>query len=73
MNYKGFFSGRFLVGVLLVITFLIYFGGVVSSENIILRSAKSRPMLKEIQSTESPDFEKIQSALGVTVLSGVRG
>lgn len=73
MKFEGFSSIRFLIGLLVGVGLIVWFGGISLSKNISERVEKARVLVSEMQQMENPDLEKMNEILRVTVISGVRG
>lgn len=73
MRSEWIFSVRFLIGCLVGLGLLVYFGRVGISKNIETRVEKSGAILNEIQKMEYPGPEKLESLLRISVIAGARG
>lgn len=73
MNLNEIFSGKFLIGCLIVISLLVLLDGMSISRNVGERVEKAKDILKEIQQSKEPELEKMESLVKIVMISGVRG
>lgn len=72
MKINDIFSVKFLIGFVVAVGILVYFGGIRISNNIEARVEKGKELLKEIQKADKPDLKKMQELIEIVSVTAVR-